>query len=266
MWILAQNLHQGYPAIMMSIQRITLYLLVLPFLLLVLGISSCSGPESNSASDGKTNQQTKDADIRKTFDNSGNLISQVEYKDDKRDGTAYNYYKNGKPKLKVEYKEGKKHGSYSWFYENGNVYKEVEFKEGLKDGIERFYREDGSLKYETPYKEDRPGTGFVEYGVSGEPKAYLSSLEITINVRKGSGGVYSTFFGLTDYSNVKEVYYYLGELKDGQYLYEGLEELYTTNKTAEAHLDKAKVNTVNVSAEVITKDGRTIVLQKSRAL
>ncbi|MCP4122630.1 MAG: hypothetical protein GY751_12825 [Bacteroidetes bacterium] len=122
------------------------------------------------------------------------------------------------------------------------------------------------MKYETPYREDRPGTGFVEYGVSGEPKAYLKSLELTINVRKGSAGVYSTYFGLTDYSNVKEVYYYLGELKDGQYLHEGLEELFTTNKTAEAHLDKNKVSTVNVSSEIITKDGKIIVLQKSSAL
>jgi len=244
-------------------QRLT-YVLIAS--ILTFAISSCNSPESSSGTTAK--KEKTDVDVRKTYDNSGKLVASVEYKDDQRHGMAINYYSNGKPKLKVEYQNGKKHGKYSWYYEDGTLYKDADYIEGLLDGLERYYREDGSIKYETPYKAGSPGTGFVEYSISGEPKKYLESLEITISSRNkvSSSGMYSMFLGLTDYANVKEVYYYLGDLVDGRYLHEDLEELYTSNKAAEAHVDKSKGSSISVSAEILTKDKKTIVLQKTHKL
>lgn len=206
--------------------------------------------------------------IRETKDASGRLSASVEYKDGKRDGAAYNYYTNGNVKLKVEYKEGAKHGEYRWYFQDGQVYKEATYADDELNGMVRYYRDDGSIKYEMPYKNGKEGVGFVEYATSGEPKSYLKDLDITIrmdnNVRVNNS--FSMYMGLTDYSIVDEVYFYLGELDEGKYLHDALEELYTDDTYAEIHqkVDPgyAVTETVNVVAEIITKDDKTIVLQK----
>ncbi len=106
----------------------------------------------------------------KSYYESGNIKSSVNYDDGKLEGEAFfyydtpentkkadanfendeltgmyfEYYKNGAQKAKIEYDEGKAYGDAEFYYPNGKLKIKAEYKKGLKHGKWIYYDERGN--------------------------------------------------------------------------------------------------------------------------
>lgn len=241
---------------------------------LVFGTSceqSSSGNEgANKTEAKKEKKKKKNSGTNKTYRDDGSLLSQVTYEDGVKHGTAYNYYPSGKVHIAIDYVEGKKEGKHYYNYQDGNPYTITDYKNDKKDGFVEEYRRDGKLKYKIPYKAGFPGVGFEEYSTSGNLKSYLKDLKLVVREKNtvSKNGMFSLYLSLSSYSNVKSVYYYVGDLTEGKYLNDGLEELYTENKQAEyfkaVKPGESLNRTITASAEVTLKDSKhPLVLKKT---
>ena len=101
-------------------------------------------------------------ETKTTYYENGKILSEINYKDGKRNGKCKYYSKNGKVLSKLNYKAGKAEGLYKSYYENGQLKEEGNFKytdEGVysrKEGIWKTYYEDGQLKTESTIKDGIP--------------------------------------------------------------------------------------------------------------
>ena len=82
--------------------------------------------------------------------NKGTVESPIMYVEKELfSGIGFNVYDNGQLMSEMDYKNGKKDGLYKVWYENGTFMNEVNYKNGLlEDGIVKYWSEDGDLKYE----------------------------------------------------------------------------------------------------------------------
>ena len=246
-----------------------LRLSVIICLSLFISCESSSTDSSTSSTKEKAKTVKKNTGIKKNYRKNGSLLSEISYVDGLKDGLAINYYENGNVQLKIDYKEGKMNGKHLYNYENGKLYKSSDYVDGELNGFVEYYREDGSLKIKIPYKDGEPGVGFQEYAMNGDVKKYLKNLDIVIREENtvALNDQYSLYFSLTDYSNVKDVYYYVGELTDGKYLNDDLEELYSKDGRSESHLTVDPgyfmMKTITVVAEITNKEDHPIILKKS---
>ena len=87
-----------------------------------------------------------DEDVDKTFYPSGQLQSEMPYKNFKPDGVYKYYYQNGKLKEETTYEGGKKEGIDRWYYQNGSFYHERYYENDLLNGPYKIYYDTGQLK------------------------------------------------------------------------------------------------------------------------
>jgi len=85
--------------------------------------------------------------------NIGNIRNIFSYKDGKRNGKAYSFYKNGKLKKEGIYLDDNPIGITKMYYENGNLMMESKIVNG-KNVYYKDYYENGQLKQEVYYKEN----------------------------------------------------------------------------------------------------------------
>ncbi len=67
------------------------------------------------------------------------------YFDGKRDGEYKRYFMSGEPSLEGEYDMNKKTGKWIRYFPDGTVRSEAEFKKGVKDGNWKYYDRKGNL-------------------------------------------------------------------------------------------------------------------------
>jgi antitoxin component YwqK of YwqJK toxin-antitoxin module len=85
---------------------------------------------------------------------NGQLESEKNYKDGKKDGLQRGWYENGQLEYEENYKDGKWNGLQRAWYENGQLKYEINYKDGNKDGLWRWFSyRDGQLEYEENYKD-----------------------------------------------------------------------------------------------------------------
>ncbi len=106
-------------------------------------------------------------EVKKRFDEKGNLKSDVEMVNGVRNGKAHNYYTDGSLHSFIQYKNNKKEGLSTWYYENGSPYRETLFENDKKQGIQKKYYKSGKLMAEIPYKNDVLQPGTKEYSEMG---------------------------------------------------------------------------------------------------
>ena len=71
----------------------------------------------------------------KEFYESGELMGEGVYKDNKRQSEWKFYFKDGKPEQTGKYNNnGRPNGLWKWFYESGNIRRSESFKNGIPDG------------------------------------------------------------------------------------------------------------------------------------
>ncbi|MFH1771682.1 MAG: toxin-antitoxin system YwqK family antitoxin, partial [Candidatus Omnitrophota bacterium] len=97
--------------------------------------------------------QTDDVNgIKKVFHPSGQIQSELPYKDGKLNGIAKYYFENGNIKQEIPYANGLKHGLEKGYYANGKYYQEVQYKQGEINGSWKEFYDTGIVRSEAQYR------------------------------------------------------------------------------------------------------------------
>lgn len=81
---------------------------------------------------------------KELYDN-GVVKVDMKYKDGKRNGPTYSYYKDGKPWSLNTFENDDLHGPYQTWHENGQLYYDGQYDHNRKVGVWKFYDDKGSL-------------------------------------------------------------------------------------------------------------------------
>ena len=98
-------------------------------------------------------------EIKKQYYNNGNILSEVHYNNEKRDGLCNYYWENGQLMSGGSYKNGKMIGSWKSYYENGQLKSHGAYKYtesgaySRKDGVWKYYYDNGQLESESIIKD-----------------------------------------------------------------------------------------------------------------
>jgi antitoxin component YwqK of YwqJK toxin-antitoxin module len=89
---------------------------------------------------------------------NGQKLSEVQYFDEKRDGSCKYWYKNGQLMSSGLYMNGKMYGPFISYYENGQIQSQGNYnynESGIysrKDGVWKYYYENGKIESESIIK------------------------------------------------------------------------------------------------------------------
>ena len=89
---------------------------------------------------------------------NGQKLSEIQYLNEKRDGTCKYWYKNGQLMSSGLYKNGKMYGAFISYYENGQIQNHGNYKYTESDiysrkyGIWKYYYENGQIESESIIK------------------------------------------------------------------------------------------------------------------
>ncbi len=100
-------------------------------------------------------------DTRKKYWDSGNIQSELEYKDNKLNGKAIWYYENGNKEQEVNYINNTLEGAQIRWYQNGNFESKAHYKNGNLEGLATMYDEYGNLLSEENYKNDTLNGSYI---------------------------------------------------------------------------------------------------------
>jgi len=122
------------------------------FVFLLLGLVSCGDASSNASENVKP--KLKEYSIYEiTIPND----TMAFFKYDMKPVTGFvrEWYEDGQLKSECNYKDGKRDGAEKGWYEDGQLKYECNYKDGKRDGAEKGWYEDGQLKSECNYKDGK---------------------------------------------------------------------------------------------------------------
>lgn len=118
----------------------------------------------------------------------GKIVSRELYVNDKKAGKSFYYYENGDLKETVEFKDNKRHGTAVEYDNKGGIITFEQYlngvlvnrekinrldAQGLKQGIWRTFYENGRVKSEASYRNDLMNGPYKEYEENGLLKVFL---------------------------------------------------------------------------------------------
>ena len=83
-------------------------------------------------------------------------------------GLNLSYYPSGELKSEINYKNGKKDGLGKWYFKSGKLKYQGNWKNGIQEGDESAYYESGQLKAQGTLKNGRANGVYKEFSSSGE--------------------------------------------------------------------------------------------------
>ncbi len=185
---------------------------ILYFILAVL--MSC---EQSDNSEKETSESKGKDGLVKTYDDSGNLQSEINYRAGIKHGKSLLYHQGSdQVMLEMTYDDGKRSGIATKYYESGRIYAETPYEDDEVTGIVKLYYRNGNLKAEIPYFQSKEGLGLKEYYTSGEPKSPLPEINVRLQTFKGQSVYY---FSIDDCT---EANFFIGSLLNNQFLIEEL--------------------------------------------
>ncbi|OIP02836.1 MAG: hypothetical protein AUJ97_05520 [Bacteroidetes bacterium CG2_30_32_10] len=150
------------------------------FLIVSIFFISCN---NNSADKPK-----EDPNIIKTYREDGTLLASYSLKNGKKEGKAYNYYKNDNVNFEFFYVNGLKEGIVKRFYEDGKLYSQTPYLHDTIDGVRKIYYKNGIVSSEIPYNKGNIEPGLKEYETDGK----LKTKEISIIVNSSNNKIQLT--------------------------------------------------------------------------
>lgn len=178
---------------------------------------------------------------KKYYFATGELKSNVTYKDNKKVGMSETFYKSGEKQYDIPYVDGMKHGIVKWYYKDGKVYRETDYKKGKKSGYQRKYWENGKLKSEAFYKDNLASVGLIEISKTKKKKT-APSIEVQKINLLNTKQEYVLKFKLSN--GRKKVMFYQGKLVEGKFFPEnggkGIVELKTVAGVGELRIPVPK--------------------------
>lgn len=86
---------------------------------------------------------------------SGDVYSEGEYRNDQQVGEWISYYSNGKMAFKGSFKGGYPDGEHFYYYPNGKLRESQTYSGGIRNGVWKKYLDDGELFLEETYIQDK---------------------------------------------------------------------------------------------------------------
>ena len=86
---------------------------------------------------------------------SGDVFSEGEYRNDQQVGEGTSYYANGKIAFKGSFKGGYPDGEHRYYYPNGKLREVQNYSGGIRNGVWKKYLDTGELFLEETYKQDK---------------------------------------------------------------------------------------------------------------
>ncbi|MFH1202149.1 MAG: toxin-antitoxin system YwqK family antitoxin [Candidatus Omnitrophota bacterium] len=106
--------------------------------------------------------------LNKIYYWNGNLMAERNYKDGRLEGLVKEYYENGKFKSERNYKNGKLEGISKEYYYSGDLLSELNYRYGKLEGIGKIYNYNGQLIQEANYKDNKLESISKSYYFDGE--------------------------------------------------------------------------------------------------
>lgn len=94
------------------------------------------------------------------YQDDGNYLSIINYKNGYQDGLATYFGKNGKLKERAYFKQGVKNGMDKVYYENRTIYQLLNYRRGLLNGVQVYYTSKGKQLGRFEYKDGVLQSGF----------------------------------------------------------------------------------------------------------
>ena len=86
---------------------------------------------------------------------SGDVLSEGEYRNDRQVGEWISYYANGKVAFKGSFKGGYPDGEQYFYYQNGRLREIQSYSGGIRHGVWKKFLETGELFFEETYEQDK---------------------------------------------------------------------------------------------------------------
>ncbi len=106
--------------------------------------------------------------LQKYFGDNGNLVAEVNYTADKREGQRKTYYSNGNPEVVENYKNDLLDGNSITYYVNGGKQCEFNYKDDKREGMLSCYYPNGFKKSQLAYKDGKANGQYLFYNESGD--------------------------------------------------------------------------------------------------
>ena len=90
--------------------------------------------------------------ILRMYSESGDLLWETPYKNDKKNGIEKEYYESGALMSEMPFENGKRDGIEKGYYESGALWGEIPYKNGKENGIEKGYYESGEIASTATYR------------------------------------------------------------------------------------------------------------------
>lgn len=116
----------------------------------------------------KKRNQNKTFIIKKYYEKSRALKSEITIKNKMKNGPAKKYYPTGELHTLVNYVDNIITGITYWYYRNGQPYRVTPYVNGKINGIRKIYYKNGKIQAEIPYKNGKLIEGTKEYSVQGK--------------------------------------------------------------------------------------------------
>lgn len=126
----------------------------------------------------------------------GVLVSQVSYRNSKKNGLSFIWYENGQLEFEYSYQDDKKHGRCRFWSDKGQLISDFVYEhDKYMDGVNRQWYRNGQLKYEIHYKQEaanslyrgwaRDGSlNFISYQVKKENRIIIYDKQKDIDLRE----------------------------------------------------------------------------------
>ena len=86
---------------------------------------------------------------------SGDVLSEGEYRNGRQVGEWTSYYSNGKLAFKGTFKAGYPDGEHCFYYRNGRLREIQSYSGGIRNGVWKKFLDTGELFFEEKYDQDK---------------------------------------------------------------------------------------------------------------
>ncbi len=184
----------------------------------------------------KTNFKDNEKHGRYTkYYEDGNIEQLEVFKNGKNDSISTYYYPNGQVEKIKSYKNGIESGAYRAYNKDGQLLQEYNYVDGEKSGVQKVFHKNGKLKLISYYKNGMPGVGLKSYDSNGkeEDLGYRMILKEENTIRLNDTYTFKVSLNKKEHP----VKLYFGDLEEGKYLTNQLNELFY-DKSCDCYMKK----------------------------
>jgi antitoxin component YwqK of YwqJK toxin-antitoxin module len=203
------------------------------------------------------------ADTIKRFMSGNYVVSEVTFRDGKREGLTKTFYQSGRLQRTYWYEKGLRQDTSNWYFEEGQVFQTTPFLNDTIHGIRKQYYRTGEIKARIGFTMGYRNDFFEEYTRDGKLVRNYPELVVRTEDSYKANGVYRIILELTDKQT--KVNYLRGDFTNGVYDTTKVKKIRTVGNTGYLDLKKTGSPTetqAGVIAAVLTDFGNRMLIYK----